>query len=82
MELEEDVNWFNYPKEAPNIVDLDEDPSSCIGEVVSLFLDISNFVAAVESITPLDSKSEGKNKRDFPEVMDIDEDDTAETPKR
>ena len=71
--LEEVANWSNYPKWALNIVDLDEDPSSRIGEVISLLPHISNLVAATKNITPLASKSEGKNKRDFPEAMDIDE---------
>ena len=44
--LEEAANWSNYPKETPNIVDLDEDSSSPMGEVFSLFPDISNLVAA------------------------------------
>ena len=39
------------------------------------------FVVA-ERITPLASKLEGKNKRDFSKAMDIDEEGTAETPKR
>ena len=82
MGLTEAANWSNYPKEAPNIVDLDEDPSSRIGEVVSLLPDISNLVGAAESITPFSSKSEGNNKRDFQEAMDINEEDTDETPKR
>ena len=75
--LEEAANWSNYTKEAPKIVVLDEDTSSHIGEVVSLFLDISNLVAAAKRITPLASKSEGKNKRYFPEAMDINEEGTA-----
>ena len=82
MGLAEDANWSNYPKEAPNIVDLDEVPSSRIGEFVSLLLDISNLVVATKSITPLASQSEGKNKRDFPEAMDIKAEDTVETPNR
>ena len=80
--LEEVANWLNYPKEAPKIIDLDEDSSSPIREVVSLSPDISNFVSAVESITPLASQSEGKNKRDFPKEMDTEEEDSVETPKR
>ena len=65
MGLAKVANWSNYPKEAPKTIDLDEYPSSHIGEVVSLLSDISNLVAAAESITPLASKLEGKNKRDF-----------------
>ena len=80
--LVEAANWSNYPKEAPNIVDLDEYPSSHIGQFVSLLPDISNLVVAAKSITPLSSQSKGKNKRDFPEAMDIDEEDTAKNPKR
>ena len=76
------ANRSSYPKVAPNIVDLDEDPSSRTGEVVSLLPDISNLVVAAKSITPLSSQSKGKNKRYFPKAMDIDEEDTAETPKR
>ena len=81
MGFSDDANWSNYPKEAPNIVVLDEDPSSRIREVVSLFLDISNLVTTAESITQLDSQSKEKNKRYFPKAMDIDEEDTIETPK-
>ena len=60
MGLEEAANWPNYPKETPKIVDLDEDSSSPIIEIVSLSPDISNFVAASESTTPLASQLEGK----------------------
>ena len=70
-------NWCNYPKETPKIVDLDEDSSSPMREVFSLFPDVSNLVVAAEIITPLAIQLEGKNKRDFPEEMDIDEEGTA-----
>ena len=56
MGLEEALNWSSYPKEAPKMVELDEDPISCIGEVVSLFPDISNLVVAAKRITPLASQ--------------------------
>ena len=56
MGLAEAANWSNYPKEAPNIIDLDEYPSYRTGEIVSLLLDMSNLVALAESITPLASQ--------------------------
>ena len=80
--LAEATNWYNYPKQTPKIVDLDEDSSSPMREVFSLFPYISNLMVAAESITPLAIQLEGKNKRYFPKAMDIDEEGTAETPKR
>ena len=82
MGLAEAANWPNYPKETPKIVDLDEDSSSPIIEVVSLFPVISNFVVLVERTTPLAIQSEGKNKRDFPKAMDTKEEESAEISKR
>ena len=48
----------------------------------SLQQDLSSIVVAATKITPLASVSEKGNKREFPESKDVDQRDTAKTPKK
>ena len=43
--------------------------------------DLSSIVAAATHVTPLASFSKKTNTRDFSDAMDIEEEDTARTPK-
>ena len=80
--LYEPANWIDYPKDINNGEDMQEDSLSPAlgGSPPQQYL--SSIVAASTHITPLVIFSKKVNKRDSLEAMDIDEEDTARTPKK
>ena len=76
------ANWDDYPKENPKDADMDEDSNSFVKDITSLMPDISKVVSAATNITPLDSCYEKTNKWEGSEPMEIEDEDTARSPKR
>ena len=80
--MAESVNWLDYPHETQMDLDMQKDSTSSVQEISSTQPDPSSIVPVVEKITPIGSCSEIKNKRDFSDSMDTQEEDTAKTPKK
>ena len=61
---------------------MQEDPTSLIHGNKSPPLGTSILGPVSEKVTPLASVSEHSNKRDFSDIMDTEEEDTTNTPKK
>ena len=61
---------------------MQEDSNSYVKEIYWLNPNTSKLISAVENITLLANHSERTNKWDFSNAMDIEEEDTARTPKK
>ena len=80
--MDKSSNWMDYPHETQRNEDMQQGSTSSIREASSKQLGPSSIVPAAEKITPISSCSERTNKRDFFDVMDTKEEDTAKTPKK
>ena len=78
----EEANWMEYPRDTGNDEEMREKSISSILGNNSPQQDISIIVVASTHVTPLSILSGKGNKRDFPEAMDVDEEETSRMPKK
>ena len=80
--IREAANWEYYPDKAPNKVSMEQDSLSSLLGNNSPPMDISNIVVVASNDSPLISFSGTSKKREHAAFTDIEETDTASTPKK
>ena len=80
--LLEATNWLELPQKKQGNDGVEEDATSPMQGNNSPPPGTSSLGPSAEKVTPLASVSKHTNKRNFSDVMDREEEDTAKTPKK